>query len=348
MKKMLNGFVSKLIGGVLATSLATAGLVGLSSRNPAYNYNPDKTTAKTDISTQELVSAIRDSVYCRYSLQDDSLSNKCSEQISKLAAIKKKLGIRDGDIKTYLKSKGILHANYPSSDSKRPLESCYIAMIVDKFNKNGTTFYLTKLNEMNFQGVDTYEGWHLKRGFIGGFRDLDKRNAINIELDPIENDAEKVDNNWEDYVVNNEYLNSGDNRWDPVKQSIFNTLKDIPASIRKKEYLNQAIYGSIFHELKHLKDKDNGSNSKYNKIDRETRAYLEELQHTSLELNTLERILAIKNPNNSDKEYMLAAEKIMKGFLDYRDIKSKKDFYKLSNEQIKIRAKVLYNQFYSD
>jgi len=360
MKKMSNRLVSKLIGGVLATSLATAGLIGLMSRNLVYNHDPNKATGKTDMSTQELVSAIKNGVYCEYSLGENSffskeVKSKCSAYEPRLESIKRKLGLENGDIKPYLMSKGILHANYPSDGPKGEIESLYIGKILDKIRRNGANIYLTKLADKDFKGVDTYDGWKFKRGFIGTFRDFDKKSAINIEIGSIEKEARQTAKDWDQYVKSDKAFRDGSSKCNPDKEFIFNALYKIPQNKIQIAYINQSVNGIISHEMSHISDKKSEREYSVVKknisraIDDELKAYLTELQTTPIALVDLYQISSSTENYGSDSEiYREVAKRIIFGLSDeQKDLSDAKQFVcSLSKNEISKRSKKLYNRMF--
>jgi len=158
-----------------------------------------------------------------------------------------------------------------------------------------------------------------------------------IDLDSIERISGNMEKGWDYIKKNNEYYETSNPKWNPYLQSLYNLLKNEPN--RKEAFKTAMINGSIMHEKQHIED----NYKDYSKADLETRAYLKEL---ALSPEALIAMYGRLYNKADDEAHKRAAIKVVNGLLDFKDIKSEKEIFKLSNSEIAERAKILFGKFY--
>lgn len=291
---------------------------------------------------ENILNNVRNVVYTGYENQLHPTKNNYNDFIRntlKLKGLMESKNIRSTD--SYLRKKGILltcHTVFPDSN----FESCYAGKISEVRKYNGIDIYLTHNNNLDFKGIETFEFKTDKRAFISNFRNLDGRYAVAIQLEPFEKDGETINKDWLNYVENNSFFEEGNPKWDPEKQALYNILNRYGTSKRSRAYVEECLKASIAHEVAHLND-----NVYDGAINRETRAYLAELQSSPQTLEHFEQLIKLKNPSNTDKIYQEVANRIFDGLMSFPEMKEHKDIYKLSSNQIKERARELYLKWYS-
>jgi hypothetical protein len=202
--------------------------------------------------------------------------------------------------------------------------------IILKIEKQDKNVYFCRQKTKDFEGISDRK----KSSFtIGSWDD------IIINLDSMEKAAENVEKGWKDIEMNNSYFKNNDKRWVPYLQAFYNLLKNEPD--KKDAYKRIAIESSIIHENQHIGDRF----SDYSRTDEEARAYLKELMHSPKAFSTMGSVIYDKNPGEYHKK---AAIKVMNGFLSFKDIKSERDIYRLSDNKIAEKAKILFDRFYPE
>lgn len=318
-----------------------AGLLGAIIAVVGFFYSGHKKKQKENL--QELLNALRDSIGARYEYGlNPSYENErnYAKKTTELGRVKKRQGIKK--LQKHLKKRGVLYIGHGYPHSENNIFSFYAAKIVDHRKVEGVNVYLTETETEDFIGVDTLEAIRDRRSFLGRFIDMDGRQAINIQVDSIKKDVREAQEKWGDYEENSSREGRGLS-YDVEKQIVYDALYTTRNSEIAEKYYGMVIKGIIHHELKHIEDADR----KLDRVNRETRAYLVELQHSPLVLRTFVQLLALDNPNPTDMQYLAVVKKISDGFMSFPDIHSKRDIYSLSSDEIGERARILFKRWYA-
>jgi len=320
---------------LLGASLALAGAFG----GAGLIHHQQKKQAEFE----SFFSALREKVYAGYQYHASPSEKNKRDYLTKVlrySDIYKKQKIKG--IESHLLNNKVFCLHHRSDVLGKPKDSWYAGKIVEKRKVKGIDVYLTETESEDFTGIKTLEYFVDKNEFVKRIKYANGRNIIVIDLSPIKANGKKVQDEWKEYKLNNRYFKSNDPRWSPEKQAVYNVLKGIPYSKIAEEYVKKSVGGSIIHEHFHANDlKKDGL------IEREVRAYLFQLTHSPLVLDRLEALVAIKNPKKIDALYQSSAKRIFEGLMNFPDMKTKCDLYRLSKEEISKRAKKLFDNWYN-
>ena len=170
----------------------------------------------------------------------------------------------------------------------------------------------------------------------------------------VKRNAETFVEELDDYKRNNNLLLSDSPDWDPVKQIVFDSTKNVPNNQLEEAYTNLSFGSDKRHEEWHLTElilegriKSRISESlegkenpkfKYDLVESETLAHLYELMKSKIALKKIFMYLSPKYSQGVPKEYIRAAEQIFQCFSEHPLLKNEKDkeraLCKLDGEQL--------------
>jgi len=288
--------------------------------------------------------SFRDCVYAKYEYQKTSSTEneKNYDKIcEKFYEIRKSQKIKVKNIKKYFQDNGVYFVNYESDILGKPEYSCFAAEIVDNEIIKGAPVYFTRSETKYFPGINTFE--HFLIGsppFARKFNYTDDRHEIVIDLMPIEKKGKEIQGKWQQYEKNNEYFEKNDSRWKPEMQAAYNVLRNVPGQGRAKKYYEENRASTLAHEVSHLSD------SEYSRVDKEVRAFLQELKKSPLVLGGLEDLSKRCEKDKLDMVHCKATGKVFEGFTSFPDISSKRDLYRQSRKQIAEKAAILEKRWF--
>jgi|GEM_PF-1733742 len=300
---------------------------------------------------KKFATSFKEYVYAKYEhIKEPSEKNKLKKEnlYERCEKLGKKLKIKPKEMSMHYRKNGMYFVEHA--------ENSYIAgkIAETKIVEGFPVHFIKTSSQLGIKPL----GYFLGKTGIGGGCDY-KNKEIMLDLDSIEMGALWVNLYWDKIEKNNEYFEKGNKRWKPWMQPFYNVLKDAPKLIPRlksmqeyeeiirssevmQKYEEEKVKASLAHELTHCKDSKNDS-----EIDREVRAYLEELKVSLICLGDLEKFASSCQNNNEEKEVRCEVTKrIFNGFMSFPDINSKRDFYRQSKEQIAEKADILKRHLY--
>jgi len=313
---MKKGLRNLILGASLV--LAGAGIAG------------HKHKQKQDFQT--FFSAFKDKVYASYQYKIKPSDETELNEIATFYKLNKMMcKLKIDSIHGYLRDNGLFHISF----NDQGVKSHFAGKIVKgpEELEGGVWAYLTKSEDKDddFEGIKTFQYFRdgVEATSIYHLGSGDK--VINIDIAPIEYNAKYIQKKWKLFKQNNEYFKANDSRWDPAKQPVYNIFKDIPESQIADAYKKEMIEASLTHELAHVHGGD------------ERAAYLAELMQSPIVLGDLETLMALENPKQSEIPYKKVAAGILNDLMNCLSVKTKREIYRQSPEQLSEIAERLQN-----
>ncbi|MFC1686076.1 hypothetical protein ACFLZZ_03585 [Nanoarchaeota archaeon] len=296
------------------------------------NYKKNPKLSKTQLN--ELFSALKEKVEAQYILQKGPTPEKAGlydQKLGEYKLLRKKF--QAYDTQNVFMEHGMLFVEWPKT------KSTYVGKIDEIKEIEGMEFYITRSEDekTGFKGIKTLDNALVGNEFAYLFEKEDGKTAAGIDIAPAEESGRILQGDWDFYE-------KGDFREHPEDYVLYDILKDTPKEEFPEKFADEQANATMYHELRHFKDKK----LKLKRKDQEIRAELDALQYSKLPLYHLGVLLSSKPKNDFHKLYKKVAKKIFKGFREYSDVKTEEDVYRLPQEEISKRAKELFNKWYKE